>query len=59
MNERMGKKGEEGEGEKKKVPKCLRGKLLKKVQAGWLDSSSKGVDPLASLHPNGSCWHHH
>lgn len=62
VNERKGKRKKKDERERRererKRRKCLRGKLLKKVQAGWLGSSSKGVDPLASLHPNGSCWHH-
>lgn len=35
----------------RKRRKCLRGKLLKKVQAGWLGSSSKGVGPLPSPAP--------
>lgn len=53
------KKEREREGRESKRRKCLQGKLLKKVQAGWLGSSSKGwIPPLPPLHPNGSCWHH-
>ena len=46
MNERKGKKeerGRQGRERERKRRKCLQGKLLKKVQAGWLGSSSKGV----------------
>lgn len=35
----------------RKRRKCLQGKLLKKVQAGWLGSSSKRVGPLPSPAP--------
>lgn len=42
MRER-GKKEEREEGRGREKRKCLQGKLLKKVQAGWLGSSSKGV----------------
>lgn len=53
------RKKKEREGRESKRRKCLQGKLLKKVQAGWLGSSSKGwIPPLPPLHPNGSCWHH-
>lgn len=51
MNGTKGKTKRERRERERKRRKCLRGKLLKKVQAGWLGSSSKGVDPLASHAP--------
>lgn len=55
MNERMGEKKREEVEKKKEVPS---GEVIKEG-ASWLAwQQFKGVDPLASLHPNGSCWHH-
>lgn len=44
-------KERKGEREREEEGSAFGGKLLKKVQAGWLGSSSRGVDPRASPAP--------